>query len=115
MRLSDALERRDHPRIRQQLACKLLVDGRSQSGVVRDVSASGLFVWTRRPPARRQDLVVSVRAAEGSRFVLEARAPRLSQVANSLAAVDLPGVGLRIEDPPPAWLSWVEGAQEDAS
>ncbi len=115
MRFSDALERRDHPRVRRQLACKLLVNGRCRSGVVRDVSASGLFVWTRCPPAPRQELLVSFHAPEGSRFVLEARAPRLSQVANSLAAVDLPGVGLCIQDPPRTWLSWVEGAREGTS
>ena len=112
MRFSDALERRDHPRVRRQLACKLLVNGRSRSGVVRDVSASGLFVWTRRPPGPRQDLVVSFDTPDGSRLVLEARAPRQSQVANSLAAVDLPGVGLRIQEPPRTWLRWVEGADE---
>lgn len=110
MGFAEDLERRHHPRVRRRLACKLLVDGRARSGVVRDLSAGGLFVWTRRPMAPRQDLVVSFAAPEGRRFVLEASAPRRSQVANSLAATDLPGLGLRIQDPPAQYLSWVAHA-----
>jgi hypothetical protein len=110
MDLAQDLERRHHPRLRRRLACKLLVDGRERSGVVRDLSAGGLFVWTRRPMAPRQAVVVAFAAPEGTRFVLEASASRRSQVANSLAATDLPGLGLHIQAPPAHYLSWVARA-----
>lgn len=114
-RFVEALERRGHPRVRRRLACKLLVEGRAHSGVVRDLSADGLFVWTRRLPTARQPVLVAFQASQGERFVLEASVPRRSQVPHSLAAVALPGVGLHLQDPSPDYLSWVAASAEAAS
>lgn len=111
----EALERRDHPRVKRQLACKLLVDGRARKGVLRDVSAGGIFVQTRRPLSTRDGLVVTFHPPEGPRFVLEARAPRRTHVSNSLAPHTLASAGLRLEDPPPAYLRWLEETGEEAS
>lgn len=111
----DDLERRDHRRVKRQLPCKLLVDGQTRQGVVRDVSAGGLFVHTRRPLANPEGLVVAIHTAEGSRFVLQASQQRRSLTPQSLADHTLAGAGLRLQDPPATYLRWVEEFGEASS
>jgi hypothetical protein len=113
-RLPEALERRDQRRLWRQLPCKLLVDGRCRRGIVRDLSARGLFVKTREELPPGADVIVAFRVPEGPRFVLEAAAPRRDRVSLSLSRLTADGVGLRIEDPPTAYLRWVEGASPNA-
>jgi Tfp pilus assembly protein PilZ len=110
----EALERRDDSRMRQQLSCKLLVDGRCLRGVVKNFSARGLFVQTRKQLRPGADVIVAFSEPEGLRFVLEASAPHWNPVSLSLSRLVSAGVGLRIQDPPTAYLQWVEGASPDA-
>ena len=113
-RLPETLERRDHPRLWRQLPCKLLVDGRCRRGMVRDLSARGLFVKTRDELPPGADVIVAFRVPEGPRFVLEASAPRRDLVSLSLSRLTAAGVGLHIQDPPTAYLRWVEGTCANA-
>ena len=112
MDFAEDLERRDHRRVKRQLRCKLLIDGHTRQGVVRDVSAGGLFVHTRRPLANPEGLVVAIHTAEGPRFVLQASEQHRTQPPHSLAGHVLAGAGLRLEDPPANYLRWVEESDE---
>lgn len=115
MRFVDDLERRSHPRVRRQLRCKLLVDGCARQAVVRDLSAGGLFVHTRRPLSKPENLVVAIHTAEGARFVLQASQQHHSQPPQSLADHTLAGAGLSLQDPPATYLRWVEDSGEATS
>ena len=86
-RLMESMERRDQPRVRWELPCTLRVEGRRHRGLVRDVSALGLFVETPDPVAPGADIIVEFKIPEGRRFVLEAKAPYRRPVSHSLAAV----------------------------
>jgi len=109
------LERRDHRRVKRQLRCKLLVDGQTRQGVIRDVSAGGLFVHTRQPLANSEGLVVAIHTAEGPRFVLQASERHHTHSRLSLAGHTLAGAGLRLQDPPATYLRWVEESNEARS
>jgi hypothetical protein len=114
-RLVDALERRDHPRRSGKLPCRLLANGRPRPGVVCNLSAHGLFVETPEELAPGTGVLVAFRAPQGPRFVLQASAPRSSTVAHSLLGLAPAGIALLIQDPPPAYLRWVEGASPPTS
>ena len=59
------------------------------------------------------DAIVAFRTPEGRRFVLETSVPHRRQVSLSLASLGARGVGLHIQDPPAAYLGWVEGLSTD--
>ncbi len=106
--LDESLERRDRLRVRRRLDCALLFGGRRHEGVVRDVSAEGLYVQTGGELRCGADVVVSLKVPEGELFVLEASVRQTRPVARSLAAVCADGAVLRLVDPPAAWLRFVE-------
>jgi hypothetical protein len=108
-RLMESLERRNQPRVRRELPCTLLVEGRRQRGLVRDISAWGLYVQTPAPVPSGADVIVELRIPEGRRFVLEASVPYRRPVSHSLASHSTEGVGLHIQDPSRAYRRWVEG------
>ena len=66
--LVESLERRVQPRMRQELPCVLLVEGCRHRGMVRDISAWGLFVQTPGELPRAADAIVAFRTPEGKRF-----------------------------------------------
>jgi hypothetical protein len=107
-RFTEALERRDQPRLRRELACSLLIEGRRHRGLVRDISGWGLFVQTPEELPPGNDAIVAFRTPEGRRFVLEATVPHRRALSHSTAALGDGGVGLRIQDPPAAYRRWVE-------
>jgi len=107
-RLMESLERRDQPRVRWELPCTLRVEGRRHRGLVRDISALGLFVETPDPVPPGADVIVEFRVPEGRRFVLEAKTPHRRPVSHSLASHSTEGVGLHIQDPSRAYRRWVE-------
>jgi hypothetical protein len=111
-RLLESLERRDQPRVRRQLPCTLLVGGRPHRGVVRDISARGLFVRTAAEVPSGAKVIVSLPTPEGRHFILATSAPHRSQVSHTLAGLSSDGIGLRVEDPSADFRSWVEGAAD---
>jgi hypothetical protein len=111
--LLESLERRDQKRLRRELACVLLVDGCRHRGLVRDISAWGLFVETPGELPQGSDVVVAFRTPERERFVLEASVPHRRQASRSLTSHSADGVGLCIQDPPAAYRRWVEGSSAD--
>ena len=111
----ESLERRNQPRLRRELPCTLLVEGRRHRGLVRDISALGLFVETPDPVPPGADVIVELRIPEGRRFVLETSVPYRRPVSQSLASHTTGGVGLHIQDPSRAYLRWVEAVGAGAS
>ena len=114
-RLVESLERRDYPHARRELPCKLLVNGFRHRGIVRDFSAQGLFVETPGELHQGACAIVSFRTPEGRRFVLEATVPHQRPVSLGLASHTSGGFGLIIQDPPGAYLRWVEAVNADGS
>jgi len=114
-RFVESLERRDRPRVRLELPCALQIEGRRHRGLVRDISARGLFVQTPGELPPGANAIIAFRTPDGRRFVLETSVPHRQQVSNSLASLDVGGVGLRIEDPPSAYLRWFEGVSSEES
>jgi hypothetical protein len=113
-RLAEALERRDQPRVRWELPCALLVEGRRHRGLVQDLSAWGLFVRTPGDLPPGADAIVTFWTTEGRRFVLEASVPHRRCVSLSLDSHSPRGVGLHIQDPPTAYRRWIEGLSREA-
>ena len=113
--LASALERRGHPRVEQHLPCKLLVNGRVHHSELWDVSVSGFFVTTSADLQPDAGAVVVFDTPEGEHFVLEVSVPHKRPVAHSLADLLPGGVGLRIEQPPPAYLRWAETCRARAN
>jgi len=98
------------------MACSLLIDKRHYTGIVLDVSATGLFIQTSASPSPNEvvDLelsipgnpeVVPVRAIVARRKVVP---PRLITVAHG-------GIGHRIENAPEAYFSMVASLQDSPS
>ena len=110
MTLVDELERRCGSRRREKLPCKLLIDGRSRPGILRDLAAGGLYVETRDDVPAGASVIVAFRASADQSFVLEARAPRQSQLSHSLAGLASRGCALRIQNPPQHYLHWVSAS-----
>jgi len=111
--LLDSLERRDQPRVCRELPCTLLVEGRRHRGIVRDLSAAGLFVETPGAAPPGAEVIVALRTPEGRRFVLETLVPYRRPVSHSLAFHSSEGIGLCIQDPSMAYRRWVEGVSAD--
>ena len=111
-RMVEALERRDHPRVRRRLPCSLLIDGCGHRGAVADLSPHGFFVETSAELPRGAGAIIAFSTPEGRRFVLEASVPHHRPVSRSLATLVPHGVGLRVVDPPADYLRWVGGHGE---
>jgi len=104
----EAIERRDFVRMRWALPCALLVEGRKYEGTVRDLSSGGLFVETHAELPEGAGAVVAFNVPDGTRFVLEASIPRQRAVLpRSLDGATPGGLGMRVIDPPRAFLTWV--------
>jgi hypothetical protein len=102
-------------RTRRELPCKLLVNGSRHRGIVRDFCAQGLFVETPGELQQGASAVVSFRTPEGTKFVLEATVPHQRPVSHSLTFHSSAGFGLCIQDPPNAYLRWVEAVNAEES
>lgn len=114
-RFTEAFERRDQPRLRRELSCSLLIEGRRHRGLVRDISGWGLFVQTPGELPPGSDAIVAFRTPEGRRFVLEATVPHRRALSHSTAALSDGGVGLHLQDPPMTYRRWVEDVATEGS
>jgi hypothetical protein len=92
-----------------------MVHGKRHSGVVRNLSAQGLYVEIHAALPLGAAAVVAFRTAEGKLFVLEASVPNQRLIPHSLKLLATGGVGLRLVDPPETYQRWLEGAGESAS
>ncbi len=105
------VERRQ-PRVKKRMTCEIVVEGRRQLGIVRDISAGGLFVQTQAHLTPGQ--VVDVHLPDlGGRGPLQVRARvvRQKRVPPQLVGVAGGGIGLRVLDASPAFRGFAEGAR----
>jgi hypothetical protein len=98
-------------RIRRRITCELQLDGRSYRGIVLDLSETGVFVQTEATPPAGTHLRIKLHASGGIEFQVDATVARRQVAPPQLASVVRGGLGLRVEDPPPAYykLSGVDG------
>jgi len=109
------LDRRETVRFKHRIPCAVMVNGGRHSGVVRDLSARGLFVEIPATLALGTPAVVAFQTTEGARFVLEASVPNQRHIPHSLKRLVPGGVGLRLVAPPSTYQRWVEETGAGAS
>jgi hypothetical protein len=102
------LERRDFPRVRQLLACSLLIGGRCYPATVRNLSASGFFVETDADLHLGTGVIVTISGPDGARFLLETYVPRNPALLRQHPHMVQSGVGLQVEDAPECYIRFVE-------
>jgi hypothetical protein len=108
------LERRDHARLRMELACSLLAAGESYDGLVCDLSESAVRVRTVAQPAVGAGAVIVFHSPLGERFALEATIPEWRSVSRSLSGCTEDQAVLRLKTPPAGYVRWIraESAKE---
>jgi hypothetical protein len=97
------MERRDSQRIKRRLLCEFEHEGQVYSGIVADLSASGLFLQTDVAIEPESDLVLRL---EGERFpelTLRGRVARRRFTPAVLSSIIRRGVGVRLMEAPPEW------------
>jgi hypothetical protein len=105
--LAEAFERRADTRVQGRIPCKLLIDGNSHPGIVRDFSIRGFFVESGVVLPIGASVVVAFDAAEDERFILEASVPHRRSAPRSLVDLVHDGIGLCVDEPPQAYRDWV--------
>jgi hypothetical protein len=104
--MGDASDRA--PRARRRMSCEIEVNGARHSGIVLDVSASGLFVQTNVKP--NPGSVATLRLSlpgEKEPVAMTARVARKRAVPPQLLTVAGGGVGFAITEPAEAYLDFV--------
>lgn len=108
-RLDEAFERRDSLRISRRIPCTLLEGGRRHVAWVRDIAPGSLRVQTEAELRCGMDVVVSLQVPDDGVAVMKASVHERRRLARSLSAACLEDTVLRVDDPPGAWLRWVDG------
>jgi len=106
------LERRDHPRVRAELPCSLLVSGDCHDGIVCDLSEDAVRVRTVARPKAGTGAVIVFHSQCGERFALETSVPEWRTVSRSLSACTEDQAVLRLESPPAGYRRWVRSAAD---
>ena len=105
-------------RKKRRLPCRLTFEGRQYSGLVIDVSPSGLFIQTsaKVKPGERLDLELGL-PGEPHRLPLKVVVARLRVVPPRLLSVAQGGIGVRILKAPEAFHTFMEtlGIAADSS
>jgi len=95
-------ERRKSERLRRRILCDVLVAGHWHSGVVCDISSSGLFVQTDLTAPPRTPVRVRLRGPDGSPIELKGLVARQQTGTRDPTSVARVGLGIRLTEPPPA-------------
>jgi hypothetical protein len=106
------MDRRAATRTKKRLTCALVIDGSRVSGIVLDLSASGLFVQTSANPPPGAELGLELEIpGEAGRSILAVRVARKKVVPPRLKSVVQGGLGLQIERAPEAYFGYVAQLQ----
>ena len=108
-------ERRKNTRSKRRLTARIETPEGTFSGIVRDLSANGLFVQTRVSLKPGQKVHVELREADGPEIAISAKVVRRYVVPSRLASIASSGVALGIEKPSEAFLQLVAGQTPAAS
>ncbi|HME69542.1 MAG TPA: PilZ domain-containing protein [Myxococcota bacterium] len=102
-------------RIKRRITCELVIDGKRQSGIVLDVSATGIFVQTAITSNVGQEVEVHLAATRTTpELTVRARVARGRRVPPQLLAAAGGGLGLRVIDAPPGFAQLIVGDDEAA-
>ena len=103
------MDNRAAPRHKRRITCELRYEGRKASGIVLDLSASGLFVQTsaRPEPGSVLQLILEARG-DAAALDLRVRVARQRRTEPRLAALVPPGLGLQILDAPGGYFDLIE-------
>ncbi|MBW2269869.1 MAG: PilZ domain-containing protein, partial [Deltaproteobacteria bacterium] len=99
------------PRTKKRLSCNLVVNDQRYTGIVIDVSASGLFVQTSVAPKPGSSVELELQLPSGDFLPLHATVARRRSVPARLRSVVRCGLGLSLEHVPEAFFSLVEELQ----
>lgn len=96
------------PRKKKRLSCELIIGESRYSGIVVDISASGMFVQTsgKPTPGERAELSLSLPGVDGP-VRMEARVARKKVVPPQLLTLAQGGVGLAFDRPADAYLDYI--------
>ena len=96
------------PRQRKRISCELVVNGSRYSGIVLDVSASGMFVQTTVKPGAGDDVTVKLKIPGTDEAIsVDTRVARKKIVPSQLLAVAQGGLGLAVTRPAARYLDFV--------
>ncbi len=101
-------------RARRRLACRLVVGRQRFSGVILDLSASGIFVQTNAKPRPGEPVSLELSLPDQrAPLRLEAQVARLKVVPPRLVAVAQGGLGLRITNAPEGYFTFLTAILPD--
>jgi hypothetical protein len=112
--LAEAFERRSHPRVKGPLPCRVMVPGQCRRGVVRDLSAGGVCVEAQLDLPPDTPVVVALDLPAGEPFLLKGSTRRARPAPLSLARVAAAKLLVRLHDPSPAYVRWLEAAANES-
>jgi hypothetical protein len=106
------MNRRGLPRTKMRIACTLHLEESRHSGMVLDVSASGLFVQTNASPAPGTPLHLELRVPGLSEPIeMQATVARKRIVPPRLRTLLKGGIGIQLENPPEEYFALVAKLQ----
>jgi len=103
-------------RVKRRITCELVIEGKRYSGIMLDVSATGMFVQTAVSAGVNQEVEVHLAATRTTpELTVRGRVARGRRVPPQLLAAAGGGLGLRIIDAPPGFAQLVTGDDEAPS
>jgi hypothetical protein len=104
-------EKRRKPRQPRRLTCEIWIDGKRQSGLVRDVSEYGIYVQTRARATTNTEAEIVFPAEKGrAELRVRARVVRLHRLTAHLATQGAGGLGFEVIRPPRGLAPLLESA-----
>ena len=97
------MERRARPRKKTRLSVRFGAERPDKFGLITDVSARGLYISTNAILPCGSAVRVHVPVPGGDPLLLDGRVMRTRRVAPALVTSTTGGMGVRLENAPPAW------------
>jgi hypothetical protein len=111
MTADSSSNRRDSNRRLRPLSCEIEFEGKVHSGVIRDLSRQGLFVTSRFEAELGTSVTVRVRRPGGEIWEIQSTMARRAD--GSRALISRRGLGLVIDEAPPAFHEFVAELERD--
>ncbi len=105
--------RRHGDRRFRPLSCEIEFEGKAHTGVIRDLTRHGLFVTSRFRAEPGTPVTVRVRRPGGETWEIQATVARSADGSGALFSRR--GLGLSIDEAPPAFHAFVDDLERDAS
>ena len=102
------------PRFRKRVPCRLQVTGTSHTGMVLNVSRSGLFVQTTAGASPGDSVHLDLAVGDADPLPVDARVVWRRVVAPHLRTVSTGGMGLHVQYASDAWFGFVGGLASGA-